>query len=204
MSRGTFFSRLREHPEVKPVNYNPNLKKQHNPVWRREDVDKLGIPINFTKMKIKKVFVSLHRRDGFSRPSSFCVIPCVNMLEHAFESVLLVYPLYSLLFMLVSLFSSMHAFSCRIPRSDRYSCTTFLSNLCCYQAQRHACLSLSCSIPLATCLMIVAIPHASEFDILRFWAILMISFLAHACCSFLSLLIAVLISSCVTMPLPRA
>jgi hypothetical protein len=45
-SRGTFFSRLKEHPEVKPANYNPNLKKQHNPVWKREDVDKLGTPIN--------------------------------------------------------------------------------------------------------------------------------------------------------------
>jgi hypothetical protein len=46
ISRGTFFARLREKPEIKPANYNPNLKKQHNPVWRIEDVDKLGIPIN--------------------------------------------------------------------------------------------------------------------------------------------------------------
>jgi hypothetical protein len=46
MSRGTFFSRLKEHPEIKPANYNPNLRKQHNPVWRQEDVDKLGTPIN--------------------------------------------------------------------------------------------------------------------------------------------------------------
>jgi hypothetical protein len=46
VSRGTFFARLRDHKDIKPVNYNPNLKKQHNPVWRREDVDRLGIPIN--------------------------------------------------------------------------------------------------------------------------------------------------------------
>lgn len=45
ISRGTFFSRIREHG-IKPANYNPNLKKQHNPVWRREDVDSLGTPIN--------------------------------------------------------------------------------------------------------------------------------------------------------------
>jgi hypothetical protein len=46
ISRGTFFARLREHKDIKPVNYNPNLKKQHNPVWRQEDVDRLGTPIN--------------------------------------------------------------------------------------------------------------------------------------------------------------
>jgi len=46
VSRGTFFSRLRDHRDIKPVNYNPNLKKQHNPVWRIEDVDQLGEPIN--------------------------------------------------------------------------------------------------------------------------------------------------------------
>jgi hypothetical protein len=46
VSRGTFFARLREHKDIKPVNYNPNLKKQHNPVWRQEDVDQLGTPIN--------------------------------------------------------------------------------------------------------------------------------------------------------------
>lgn len=45
ISRGTFFSRVKEHG-IKPANYNPNLKKQHNPVWSREDVDKLGTPIN--------------------------------------------------------------------------------------------------------------------------------------------------------------
>lgn len=46
ISRGTFFSRLKEHPEIKPANYNPNLRKQHNPVWRQDDVDQLGTPIN--------------------------------------------------------------------------------------------------------------------------------------------------------------
>lgn len=46
MSRGTFFSRLKEHPEIKPVNYNPNLKRRHNPLWRREDIDTLGTPVN--------------------------------------------------------------------------------------------------------------------------------------------------------------
>jgi len=46
MSRGTFFSRLKEHPEIQPTNYNPNLKRRHNPTWRQEDVDKLGEPIN--------------------------------------------------------------------------------------------------------------------------------------------------------------
>jgi hypothetical protein len=46
ISRGTFFARLREKPDMRPANYNPNLKKQHNPVWRIEDVDKLGVPIN--------------------------------------------------------------------------------------------------------------------------------------------------------------
>ena len=46
ISRGTFFSRLREHSDIKPANFNPNLKKQHNPVWRQSDVDTLGIPIN--------------------------------------------------------------------------------------------------------------------------------------------------------------
>lgn len=46
MSRGTFFARLKEHPDIRPANYNPNLKKQHNPVWRQSDVDKLGIPLN--------------------------------------------------------------------------------------------------------------------------------------------------------------
>lgn len=45
ISRGTFFSRVKEHG-IKPANYNPNLKKQHNPVWRRRDVDTLGTPIN--------------------------------------------------------------------------------------------------------------------------------------------------------------
>lgn len=43
-SRGTFFSRLKEHPEIKPANYNPNLRKQHNPVWRVKDVDALVTP----------------------------------------------------------------------------------------------------------------------------------------------------------------
>ena len=46
ISRGTFFARLRERKDIKPVNYNPNLKKQHNPMWRQEDVDQLGTPIN--------------------------------------------------------------------------------------------------------------------------------------------------------------
>lgn len=45
ISRGTFFSRIRDK-QIKPANYNPNLKKQHNPVWKREDIDTLGIPIN--------------------------------------------------------------------------------------------------------------------------------------------------------------
>jgi hypothetical protein len=44
ISRGTFFSRLKEYG-IKPANYNPNLKKQHNPVWRQEDVDRLGTPV---------------------------------------------------------------------------------------------------------------------------------------------------------------
>ncbi len=41
MSRGTFFARVKENG-IKPANFNPNLRKQHNPVWRREDVAKLG------------------------------------------------------------------------------------------------------------------------------------------------------------------
>jgi predicted DNA-binding transcriptional regulator AlpA len=45
ISRGTFFTRIKEHG-IKPANYNPNLKKQHNPVWRQADVDTLGVPIN--------------------------------------------------------------------------------------------------------------------------------------------------------------
>ncbi len=54
MSRGTFFSRLKEHQEIKPANYNPNLRKQHNPVWRRDDVDKLGTPINIDEDESEK------------------------------------------------------------------------------------------------------------------------------------------------------
>lgn len=42
MSRGTFFARVKEQG-VKPANFNPNLKKQHSPVWRREDIAKLGV-----------------------------------------------------------------------------------------------------------------------------------------------------------------
>lgn len=45
ISRGTFFSRVKEH-EIKPANHNPNLKKQHNPVWRQEDIDKMGVVLN--------------------------------------------------------------------------------------------------------------------------------------------------------------
>jgi hypothetical protein len=53
-SRGTFFSRLRDHKDIKPANYNPNLKKQHNPVWRVEDVDQLGTPINIDEDEDEK------------------------------------------------------------------------------------------------------------------------------------------------------
>lgn len=41
MSRGTFFARLKEH-RIKPTNYNPALKKQHKPLFRQEDIDKLA------------------------------------------------------------------------------------------------------------------------------------------------------------------
>jgi hypothetical protein len=41
MSRGTFFSRIKER-KIKPSNYNPALKKQHRPLFRQEDIDKLA------------------------------------------------------------------------------------------------------------------------------------------------------------------
>lgn len=46
VSRATFFMRLKNFPNIKPVNYNPNLMRQHNPMWYVEDVDKLGTPMD--------------------------------------------------------------------------------------------------------------------------------------------------------------
>ena len=43
MSRATFYARVKEH-SIKPANYNPNLKRQADPRWRLDDVDKVGIP----------------------------------------------------------------------------------------------------------------------------------------------------------------
>lgn len=46
MSRATFYSRLKQFPDIKPINYNPNLSRQPNPEWRLEDLEKIGKPIH--------------------------------------------------------------------------------------------------------------------------------------------------------------
>lgn len=43
MSRGTFFSRLKERG-IKPSNHNPALKKQHRPEYSIEDLDTIKVP----------------------------------------------------------------------------------------------------------------------------------------------------------------
>lgn len=46
LSRATFYNRLKQHPDIKPVNHNPNLLRQMNPEWRVEDIDKIGNPVH--------------------------------------------------------------------------------------------------------------------------------------------------------------
>ena len=50
ISRGTFFHRVRDLG-IKPANFNPNLRKQHNPVWKVEDLNKIGEPIDDDEKK---------------------------------------------------------------------------------------------------------------------------------------------------------
>jgi hypothetical protein len=54
ISRGTFFSRVRDLG-IKPANFNPNLRKQHNPVWRVEDLDQIGAPVDADDDETKDV-----------------------------------------------------------------------------------------------------------------------------------------------------
>ncbi len=46
MSRATFYNRLKDRTDIKPINYNPNLRRQPDPKWRLEDVDQLGDPMH--------------------------------------------------------------------------------------------------------------------------------------------------------------
>lgn len=46
LSRATFYLRLKQHPDIKPINYNPNLTRQPNPEWDIRDIDKIGVPIH--------------------------------------------------------------------------------------------------------------------------------------------------------------
>lgn len=45
MSRSTFFLRLKQFPDIKPINYNPNLARQRNAEWKLTDIDKVGVPV---------------------------------------------------------------------------------------------------------------------------------------------------------------
>lgn len=46
LSRATFYTRLKQFPDIKPINYNPNLSRQTNPEWRLEDLAKIGVAIH--------------------------------------------------------------------------------------------------------------------------------------------------------------
>jgi hypothetical protein len=42
ISRGTFFKRLRDK-KIRAANYNPALEKQHKPLYRESDIEKLAV-----------------------------------------------------------------------------------------------------------------------------------------------------------------
>ena len=46
MSRATFYNRLKRFPDIRPINYNPNLTRQSNAEWDIRDVDKIGVAVH--------------------------------------------------------------------------------------------------------------------------------------------------------------